>query len=117
MLHIYLGSAQAYFKDKMKEYTLIAAASVIAAIILDYKSGVRLLKRKEFYLFLGIIIFFKLLVNGYLTGERIVTYNPDFFLGFRIGSIPCEDFLFGFSMVVISIISWEYFKRRKDCAK
>ncbi|MBM3255482.1 MAG: lycopene cyclase domain-containing protein [Candidatus Omnitrophica bacterium] len=97
----------------MKEYTLIAAASVFLTLFLYKKSKLSLFKRKEYYLFLLVILFFKLLVNGYLTGEGIVRYNPRFFLGVRIGSIPFEDFLFGFSMVTQTIIFWEYFKKEK----
>lgn len=96
----------------MKEYTLLAAASVLATLLLDRLSGVRILKRKEFAAFLFIILLFKLLVNGYLTGQNIVMYNPAYFLGFRLTSIPLEDFLFGFSMVTMTVIFWEYFKER-----
>jgi hypothetical protein len=28
-----------------------------------------------------------------------------------VGSIPVEDFFFGFSMVTMTIVFWEYFKR------
>jgi len=56
-----------------------------------------------------------MLVNGYLTGKQIVMYRPQFFLGLRIGSIPLEDFLFGFSMVTMTIIFWEYFKKKQAC--
>lgn len=97
----------------MKEYTLIAACAVIATVLLDRKSGLRLLSRTEYYLFLFIILGFKFWVNGYLTGEAIVLYNPQFFLGIRLGTIPLEDFLFGFSMVTMSIIFWECFKQRE----
>ncbi len=98
----------------MKEYTLLAVFSVFVSVFIDKKTGVNALKRKEFYVFLLIIIFFKFLVNGFLTGRNIVMYNPRFFIGLRIGSIPLEDFLFGFSMVSMSVIFWEYFKREKN---
>jgi lycopene cyclase domain-containing protein len=98
----------------MKEYTVLALVSIVLAILLDKKFQTRLLQKKEFYLFLLIIAFFKWLVNGYLTGEEIVMYNPEFFLGIRIGTIPVEDFLFGFSMVTIVIVFWEYFKLKEE---
>ena len=97
----------------MKEYTICAAAAVVMTIIVDAASGVQLLRRAEFYLFLCVIFLFKLLVNGYLTGAGIVLYRAQFFLGVRIGSIPVEDFLFGFSMVTLTIVFWEYFKRKE----
>jgi lycopene cyclase domain-containing protein len=96
----------------MKEYTLIALGSVILVILADRVTKINILKERVFYLFLAVILGFKFLVNGYLTGENIVIYDPAFFLGLRIGSIPLEDFLFGFSMVATGIISWEFFKRR-----
>lgn len=96
----------------MKEYTLLAAVSVVMICFVDNLAGTRLLKQGKFYFFLVIIFGFKLLVNGYLTGKGVVLYNPGMFLGARIGSIPLEDFLFGFSMVSTVIISWEYFKKK-----
>ncbi len=95
----------------MKEYTIISLLSIAAAVFVDAKSGVRILRRKEFYLFLAVILFFKLLVNGFLTGREIVMYNPIFYLGVRIGSIPVEDFMFGFSMVTLTIVFWERWKK------
>lgn len=96
----------------MKEYTLLAAASAVITVFIDGATKVRLLRRREFYIFLAVIFLFKLLVNGYLTGAGIVLYQPRFFLGLRLGSIPLEDFLFGFSMVTGTLICWEYFKKR-----
>ncbi len=95
----------------MKEYTILAAISVIVTCYMDKKLDTKLLKNGLFYLFIVIIFGFKLLVNGFLTGEGIVLYNPDFFLGVRITSIPLEDFLFGFSMVTMNVIFWEKLKK------
>jgi len=99
----------------MKEYTILAVVSVLLTFILDRALNIRILTQKGYYVFLLVILFFKFLVNGYLTGKEIVVYNPAFFLGIRIGSIPLEDFFFGFSMVTLTIIFWEYFKRRARC--
>ena len=62
----------------MKEYTILAIASVIITIVIDRLSGVNILKRPLFYLFLAVIVGFKLLVNGFLTGKSIVMYTPNF---------------------------------------
>ena len=98
----------------MKEYTILALLSVALALFIDRRLGVNLFRRKMYYLLLAIIFGFKLLVNGYLTGQNIVLYNRRFFLGFRLGTIPAEDFLFGFSMLTMSIIFWEYFKGKEN---
>jgi lycopene cyclase domain-containing protein len=97
----------------MKEYTMIAVISVFVTIFADKASRIMILKRKDYYAFLLVVLFFKFLVNGYLTGKDVVRYNPQFFLGIRIGSIPLEDFLFGFSMVTMTIIFWERFKKER----
>ncbi|KPK97636.1 MAG: hypothetical protein AMJ95_08125 [Omnitrophica WOR_2 bacterium SM23_72] len=96
----------------MKEYTILASISVLVTLLLDEVTGIRILKRKEFYVFLFIIFLFKFLVNGFLTGKNIVMYHPAYFLGLKLTSIPLEDFLFGFSMVTMTIIFWEVFKER-----
>lgn len=55
-----------------------------------------------------------LLVNGILTGsgipEQIVWYNPNEFSGIRIGTIPFEDFFYGFSLIALNIILYETFQ-------
>lgn len=94
----------------MKEYTLLAVVSVALTVYCDARTRMRLLRQPLFYLFLFIIFLFTCAVNGYLTGSGIVIYNSRFFMGLRLGSIPVEDFLFGFSMVTITITLWEYFK-------
>lgn len=97
----------------MKEYTVLSLISVFFTVLVDKLSGVHILKKAEFYVFIAVIFLFKLMVNGYLTGNEIVIYNPKFFLNLRLGSIPLEDFLFGFSMVSLTIIFWEFFKRER----
>jgi len=96
----------------MKEYTFLAFSSVFITIVIDKITKIKVLKKTQFYIFLLIILGFKILVNGYLTATKIVMYNPAFFMGLRIGSIPLEDFLFGFSMVTLSVVFWEYFLKR-----
>jgi lycopene cyclase domain-containing protein len=87
-------------------YTFLAVSSVFAIVILDKILKTDLLKDKRYYLFLLIIIFFKLLVNGALTA-KIVMYDPAQIIGLRILTIPLEDFGFGFAMVTLAVIIWE----------
>ena len=95
----------------MKEYTVLGILAVVFTFIIGKILKADIFKKKIFWFFILIILFFKFLVNGYLTGADIVRYNPKFFIGYRLGSIPLEDFLFGFSMVSLTIIFWEYFKK------
>jgi lycopene cyclase domain-containing protein len=97
----------------MKEYTILAILSLLIVFLIEARLKSGIFRRVIFWFFLLIIAGFKFLVNGYLTAEGIVLYNHRFFLGVRIGSIPLEDFIFGFSMVSVTIILWEYFKKEK----
>jgi lycopene cyclase domain-containing protein len=101
----------------MKEYTLLAVVSVFITLVLDRASGIGVLRNWYYYPFVLVILSFEGMVNGYLTAQEIVIYNPRFFMGLRLESIPLEDFLFGFSMVTMTIIFWEYFKKLRPLNK
>ena len=87
-------------------YTFLAIVAVLAAVVLDRITKINLLSDKRYYLFLVVILFFKILVNGELTA-RIVMYDPSQITGFRLLTIPLEDFGFGFAMVTVAVIVWE----------
>jgi lycopene cyclase domain-containing protein len=96
----------------MKEYTLLALVAAAVAVLVDRVLGTRILARKTFWMFLAAMFGFKLLANGYLTWRPIVLYADEFFLGIRLFTIPVEDFVYGFSLIALSVIFWEYFKSR-----
>jgi lycopene cyclase domain-containing protein len=98
----------------MKEYTILALGSALATAALDRLLGTHLLFRKTFWVFLAVMYGFKLLANGYLTWRPIVLYDERFFLNIRLGTIPIEDFFFGFALIGLSVIFWEFFKRREN---
>lgn len=99
----------------MKEYTILSIISVLGVLFFEGYAKTGIFRKKLFYLYLGIILVFKLIVNGWLTGLPIVLYREPFFLGVRVMTIPLEDFFFGFSMVSLAVILWELFleKERK----
>jgi lycopene cyclase domain-containing protein len=58
---------------------------------------------------IAICLFFMILVNGWLTklSAPIVLYDPDQKTPWRFPfDIPVEDFLFGFSMVTLTMLLW-----------
>jgi lycopene cyclase domain-containing protein len=62
-----------------------------------------------FWVAYAIILFFEVLVDGWLTklSAPIVVYDPDQFSGWRFPfDIPVEDYLFGFSLIVLTLILW-----------
>jgi lycopene cyclase domain-containing protein len=103
-------------------YTWAAVIGVAFAVLLDL--GVlrtRLLRRKAFWASYAIIFCFQLLVNGILTGQRLVVYAPNQILGdatphllghWRVAGAPVEDLLFGFSLVVQTLAWWVWWGGR-----
>jgi lycopene cyclase domain-containing protein len=93
------------------EYTwasIVAVLAVVAAEVLWLRTG--LFGKVTFWISYAIILFFQILVDGWLTklSAPIVTYNPDRFSGIRAPfDIPVEDYLFGFALIVLTMLLWE----------
>jgi lycopene cyclase domain-containing protein len=95
----------------MPEYTLLTALALLIAILLDWqilRTG--LVKTRRFWLTVLAILPGKLLLNGYLTAEPIVSYHKPYYLGIRVGSIPVEDFFYMLSIVLFVLSLWEKLK-------
>ena len=54
------------------------------------------------------------MVNGILTGLRIVRYDPGTILGLRIVYAPVEDIAFGFALITVTLSSWAWLSRPRD---
>ena len=108
-------------------YTELAIAAVAVSIVADLLVfRTRLLTRRVFWVSYAIIVFFQLLTNGVLTGFGIVRYDgaailgptspsagpPPFIGGGRVAFAPVEDLLFGFALVVLTLVLWVFWGRR-----
>lgn len=99
-------------------YSQIAIAAAIIAIIIDLTvSSQPLLKRRAFWASYAIILPFQLLTNWWLTSNKIVMYSDTEIIGQRLAGAPIEDLLFGFSMILLTISAWEFFKDRLKKSK
>ncbi len=96
----------------MMEYTYLAVISVIIAIAADLLLGTKLIRNKKFWVFWCVMFMLIFLINGYLTWRPIVTYGEGYYLGVRLFTIPIEDFLYGFSLITLNIVIWEYCTKR-----
>ena len=91
----------------IREYTAAAALGVVLAVLLELlvlRTG--LFRDRSYWVALGIVAAFQLLVNGVLTCPPIVSYDPAEILGPRIACAPIEDLGFGFAMVTTTIALW-----------
>ncbi|MGA8210407.1 MAG: lycopene cyclase domain-containing protein [Nocardioidaceae bacterium] len=103
-------------------YTAIVVVAVVAALALDrWVVGTRLTGTRSWWAAYGIVVFFQLLTNGWLTGRRIVQYDPDAIIGDervtwfgngRLVYAPVEDLGFGFALVLTTCAVWVWLGRR-----
>jgi len=107
-------------------YTQLTIIGVLSVVALDlYVFKTQILRRKVFWASYSIVIFFQLVTNGILTGFGIVEYDgkaiigsstppdsPPAFIGNgRLVFAPIEDLLFGFCLVVLTLILWVWLGR------
>ena len=98
-------------------YTVAAVLGVVGAAAVDLGLlRTALLGRRAFWTAYGIVLFFQLVVNGLLTGLRIVRYDPDVIVGWRVAYAPVEDLLFGFALVLVTLSGWVAAGRRSTPA-
>lgn len=94
----------------MVEYTLLAVAAALTVIGLElsvWKTG--LFRMTAYWIAMGIVYFFQVLVDGWLTksSATIVVYDERFITGVRFPwDIPIEDYLFGFALVTLALLLW-----------
>lgn len=93
------------------EYTLLAAVSVGLVVALEvFVLHTGLLRTRTYWLSMAICYGFMIAVNGWLTklSAPIVTYDPDAIVGWRVPwDIPVEDYLFGFSLLTLTMVLWD----------
>ena len=102
------------------EYTIAAAAAPIAVLVLELavlRTG--LLRRPRFWAALALVLAFQVPVDGWLTWHRapVVSYSAAAVSGLRAPwDIPVEDFGFGFALAALTLLLWEWNRRRDERA-
>lgn len=95
-------------------YTALAAIGIGVALLVDLVIlRTRLVTTARFWFAWGILTFFQLLTNGWLTGLGIVQYDPAAHLGIRIAYAPVEDLAFGFALIVTTLSVWRVLGRKE----
>ena len=72
---------------------------------------------KQFYLTFLVMLIPFFLVNGILTGtgieSEVVWYDNAQNLGIRLGTIPIEDVVYAFSLILLNLLLFEMFRKEK----
>ena len=100
----------------MREYTVAASVAAVLVVAVEV-AWLRtcLFRDRTYWIALGIVLFFQVLVDGWLTklSAPIVLYAPGEFSGIRFPwDVPVEDYLFGFALVTLVMLLWERAGRR-----
>jgi lycopene cyclase domain-containing protein len=85
----------------------IAAAIALAAVV---ASG--WWRRNRFWWFQLLLFTIFFIANTFLTALPVITYGTGSAIGYRIGTIPLEDFLFNFALINLFVITYDYICRK-----
>lgn len=62
------------------------------------------------YIYIGIVFGLILIFNSYLTVRPVVLYGEAYQMGYRILTIPIEDFGYGFTLMLFNVGLYEKLK-------
>ena len=97
-----------------KWYTVINFSLAIPLTMLVYKYNTKLLQHFFLTFLVMLIPFF--IVNGVLTGSfienQVVWYNNAENLGIRMGTIPVEDSIYAYTMILCNLFLMELFVKK-----
>ncbi len=93
-----------------KEYTGLTFIALGATAILDLILHTRLFAQRNLLFYLAALTLFISICNSYLTARPVVLYGEQYQLGLRLGTIPIEDFGYGFALILLVTILYEKFK-------
>ena len=94
-----------------------AAFGVAGVVVLELtwlRTG--LFRTRAYWLSIAICFGFMIAVDGWLTklSAPIVLYNEDAITGWRVPwDIPVEDYLFGFALLTLTMLTWDVLGRRE----
>lgn len=102
-----------YFHHRI--YTVVTMYSTaIVCLYLKFGARVDWFGKAAFVYTILLIPFF--IVNGVLTGsgidEAVVRYNPAHHIGFRILTVPVEDAVYGFELILLNLYFYKLFQAR-----
>lgn len=92
-------------------YTTAAVLMFAVFCMIDSRFNAYLVQKNGLLMF-GIVTLCILVFDGYLTARPVVTYNHAMITNWRVLSVPIEDFLYGWTLILFNVYVYEYFRRR-----
>ncbi len=90
-----------------KQYTGLVLVCVGLVGLTDTLLRTELLMQPKIYIYIGIVFGLILIFNGYLTARPVVLYGEAYRIGYRILTIPIEDFGYGFTLMLFNAMLYE----------
>ncbi|MCY3720841.1 MAG: lycopene cyclase domain-containing protein [Candidatus Poribacteria bacterium] len=90
-----------------KQYTGLVLCCIGLVGLTDTLLRTELLMQPKTYIYLGIVVGLILIFNGYLTARPVVLYGEAYQMGYRILTIPIEDFGYGFTLMLFNAMFYE----------
>lgn len=101
------------FLNSSREYTALSFFSLTLFLFIARKYFFGVLQSRNFWIYMMVCYFPFGIFNGILTAFPIVEYNSKAILGWRVGTIPVEDFIYNFSYLGFSLLAYQYWKNKK----
>ncbi|MBX2815440.1 MAG: lycopene cyclase domain-containing protein [Saprospiraceae bacterium] len=112
LLVVMLAVAGYILRDRW--YPLVTFLSLAVFLLLLLRKERNYLNHFLLMYLITLVPFF--IVNGILTGswisEEVVWYNNSENIGYRLGTIPIEDTMYGFLMLLMTVAGMEWLKER-----
>jgi lycopene cyclase domain-containing protein len=91
-----------------REYTFLAVLSVGLTVLFVSLVNLELFCSKSYWTYVGLTLVLFAIFNYLLTSLPVVQYSSNAITGFRVITIPIEDFLFNFSMLTnyLTVYLW-----------
>jgi lycopene cyclase domain-containing protein len=93
-------------------YSISAALAALITVIVLLKSS--LINTNQFWAFQIVLLALFIICNTILTALPIITYGPDAIIGFRLGTIPVEDFFFNFALINLFLVAYHHVVNRSN---
>ena len=100
-----------------KQYTGLVLFCIGLVGLTDTLLRIELLRQLKTYIFLGIVSGLIMIFNGYLTARPVVLYGEAYQMGYRIFTIPVEDFGYGLTLMLFNVMLYEKLRaaRKHSC--
>ncbi|MGH1346972.1 MAG: lycopene cyclase domain-containing protein [Nannocystales bacterium] len=93
-------------------YTALTLVALGLVGGLDHMLGTAMLRMPRYWVFAGLVSAFTGVFNSYLTWRPVVHYGESYQLGFRLGTIPIEDFGYGLALCTATVIVFQWHQVR-----